>query len=445
MMRRHLLPFILLAVGCSHSTSAAADLAARDAENVELQTLTQACTAALSPWSGSLRKLPEQRGDLLTFIANHPHPSSYEKVASTSPRYIKFQDFMTVTLDAIDAMRADSSKGDWCGVKAKALDAGYSVVRYYDTGPGRPKRYYIYAHDTLTADQQAFIVLNPTARRNIVIENAHPKDDACSENGAARLFLSDLAPRALIVSGARRCSSPYPAACVGSSGLCRQDRKFALSDMAHATSNLFYAAHKIFNNRPAATGYTTQPTKFVQIHSYIYPLDGNRVVIADATAREVVTGIPDAISNRLEAEIDLLVPGEASTKTHSCQDGLDPGHNFYSDPSIGDSHNRCAEKNVHGRYTNNPNMNTCTGDDTSTATNRFLHLEATGTAADGRACIVWNDATTDTSRVTWRTVRAALMKPTTFGACDLKCRWDASTTCTLGPDVSSLPDDMTCP
>jgi hypothetical protein len=148
------LPFILLAVRCGHSTAAAADLSARDGNNIEPQIFTQACTAALSPWSGSLRKLPEQRGDLLTFIANHPHPSGYEKVAATSPRYIKFQDFMTATLDAIDAMRADSSKGDWCGVKAKALDAGYSVVRYYDTGPGRPKRYYIYAHDTLTADQQ---------------------------------------------------------------------------------------------------------------------------------------------------------------------------------------------------------------------------------------------------------------------------------------------------
>ena len=329
--------------------------------------------------------------------------------------------------------------------KAKALDAGYSIVRYYDTGLGRPKRYYIYAHDTLTADQQAFFVLNPTARRNIVIENAHPIDDACSKNGAGRLFLSDLAPRALIVSGARRCSSAYPAPCVGSSGMCRQDRKFALSDMAHATSNLFYTAHKIFNDRPAATGHTTQATKFVQIHSYIYPLDGNRVVIADATARKVVTGTADAISNRLEAEIDLLVPGEASAKTHSCQDGLDPGHNYYSDPTIGDSHNRCAEKNVHGRYTNNSNMNTCTGGDTTTATNRFLHLEATGTAAEGRACTVWNDATTVTNRVTWRTVRDALMKPSTFGACDLKCWWKASTTCTLGPDVTSLPNDTTCP
>src|SRR5690606_16123397 len=101
------------------------------------------------------------------------------------PREAAFTAFVTALLDAIDANRRDNNAGDWCLVKARAVSAGYGVYRFWDVGTSR---YFIYANDLATSNQQAFFFINPMARRNIVVEAPHAGFDTESPEGAAKLF-----------------------------------------------------------------------------------------------------------------------------------------------------------------------------------------------------------------------------------------------------------------
>ena len=119
--------------------------------------------------AGNFRALEDMSGDLVTFVQGLEHPSSggYGKLSST--RTAHFNVFLEALFTAIEASLADGSTGDWCGVKTKARAADYAIARFYDTDSGR---WFVYAYDT-TPFGQAYLFINPFAKRNIVIEVPH--------------------------------------------------------------------------------------------------------------------------------------------------------------------------------------------------------------------------------------------------------------------------------
>jgi hypothetical protein len=203
----------------------------------------------------------------------------------------------------VDATRRDRNAGGWCDVKSKAQAAGYEVKRYYDTYTGR---YFIYAHDLSTNNQQAFFFLNPFAKRNLVLESPHALTDGGSAEAAAKVFVSDLVPRALLVNGAKRCASSAISGCFGSSNFCHPDTlEWALSDTAHATTNLFYQFHTTLNDRAGMVDREMGTPKFAQFHTFGALADSTnqRIILADSTGRTNVS-TSASIANTVEERID---------------------------------------------------------------------------------------------------------------------------------------------
>jgi hypothetical protein len=141
--------------------------------------------ASSVPWDAdAFRKLEAMSGDLVTFVQGLEHPNSgkYGKLSPT--RQAKFNLFLDALFTAIKASLADGATGNWCGVKTKAVDAGYAITRFYDTDSGR---WFVYAYDT-TQFGQAYIFINPFAKRNLVIEVPHEDFEAGTKTQGAHLF-----------------------------------------------------------------------------------------------------------------------------------------------------------------------------------------------------------------------------------------------------------------
>lgn len=416
--------------GNEHAVEALADV---EGGSLELSTKAAAsCGEAVTWYAGSFRKLPEREGSLVSFVDSHPHPSTFSSVPLGSSREAAFANFVTALLDAVDANRTNSNGGDWCLVRSRAATAGYGVYRFWDTSTSR---YFIYAHDTATSNQQAFFFINPFARRNVVVEAPHAGFDTESPEGAAKLFVSSLAPRALIINGSRRCASSTVANCDGSSTSCAA-RPWSLSDVAHARTNTFYKFHQILNARAGLTDRDMGLPRFVQIHTFGSSDPNQRVIFADGSARDMVAE-SSSIANRAETSTDTLISTDAST--HSCQDGNDRitlANGLPADVTVGDPRNRCAEKNVEGRLTNDPSIaNTCTSGDTLTGGSRFLHVEGVSD--------VWRNSTFTSTLVTWQHVRDGLRSGSVMGACNMTCN-ATSTSCVLGPALSRQ-SQLSCP
>jgi hypothetical protein len=272
-------------------------------------------------------------------------------------------------------------------------------------------RYYLFARDVATNGQGAHFLVNPAARRNVVLEAPHAPSDPGTASGAGRMFLSALAPRAAIFSGAIRCAldlSVAPAECAGETPTCPGDG-FPRSDMAHVTHSLFHVLHARLDAR---TPEGAARTRFAQLHY--------------ATSEPVLaTGTSDgaqanAISTTLRALVAARVAPDVAV--HSCNDG--------DDGTTGDSiigvatNNECADFNAQALYTNAGGSLACGAQNPRQGSDRFVQIEGD---------VEWSslDLTADgTARsVGWFQVMDALSDPRAWGACDLACAGD----CGLGP------------
>lgn len=319
-------------------------------------------TAQATAWhAGSLRTLPAMRGELTSFVNGLAHPSAggYGKVSST--RTANFRAFLDALSTALDAGARDGDSGDWCGVQARATAAGYALRRFYDTGTGR---WFLYAYDT-TSNGQAYLFINPYAKRNLVIEVPHEPHDAGTGVQGARLFTA-LAARALVVNKEDRCSDPDATTCSGSTSTC--GGYFRESDVAHHEQNTFHLLHRWFSDGDSRT-------RIVQLHG----MSGSRsdmAEIGDGTRNDYD---PGSISTRFAHFLRAYVPSPSAI--HSCQEKVgDPPSNL------------CASTNVQGRYTNDRAVDAC-GSSTSYASGRFLHIEQHASLRDndGQDGYHWGD------------------------------------------------------
>jgi hypothetical protein len=347
--------------------------------------------------AGNFRELEDMSGDLVTFVQGLEHPNSggYGKLSST--RQANFNLFLDALFTAIEASLADGSTGDWCGVGTKASAAGYAISRFYDTESGR---WFVYAYDT-TPFGQAYVFINPFAKRNIVIEVPHEGFESGTKTQGARLFKA-LAARALVINKEHRCSDPDSSDCTGGTHVC--GGRFRESDVAHHTANTFHLLHMRYTDMDLMT-------KFVQLHGFDAS-PGDIAEIGDGTTNDYA---PDSVSVLFANHLDKYVPTPRAVD--SCQQ-------YVGGPPSG----LCGSSNVQARYTNNPGGDACMTS-TSTYSARFLHLEQGEPLRDDDHSDGWY----------WGDIRDALLD--TWPDCNMN---NGATDCSLGPQQTQY-STLTCP
>lgn len=357
--------------------------------------------------AGNFRKLPTlpvtvppAPTNLVGLVTGLPHPNSGAYGTLSASRTTKFQIFVDGLFAAIDDSIADGNTGDWCGVKAKAADAGYEIFRYRDAPSGR---WLVYGRDKTTFGQ-AYFVINPYAKRNIVIEVPHEGYDTGTAEQGARIFL-ELAARALIINKEHRCSDPHATTCSGTTGPCNNSKPLRESDVAHDERNTFHLLHRAFSDGDTAT-------KFVQLHGFDGSATTDKAEIADGTTTDLNLG---SVSVLFASKLATYVP--ELDVVRSCQEAADG-----SPPS-----GRCATTNVQGRYTHG-SANECTANAPAN-TNRFLHVEQAielrdNDPSDG----YWYGDVRDALRDTWPT-------------CNMN---NGPTDCTLGGSQTNY-STLSCP
>jgi hypothetical protein len=335
--------------------------------------------------AGNFRALGAMSGDLVTFVQGLEHPNSggYGKLSST--RQANFARFLDALFTAMEASLADGATGDWCGVQTAARAAGYAVARFYDTDSGR---WFVYAYDT-TPFGQAYVFINPFAKRNLVIEVPHEDFESGTKTQGVRLFKA-LAARALIINKEHRCSDRNASPCSGATTVC--DGRFRESDVAHHPANTFHLVHRRYTEMGPVT-------KFVQLHGFRAAV-GDMVEIGDGTTTDEA---PNSVSVRFANSLRAYVPTPAAV--HSCQQSA-------GDPPSG----LCGSSNVQGRYANNPSSDACLAF-TRTYSARFLHLEQGEPLRDDDDSDGWD----------WGDIRDALLE--TWPDCNMN---SGTTDCSLG-------------
>jgi hypothetical protein len=340
---------------------------------------------------------------LATLVRDLPHPNDYTPLSED--RRKKLVQLVDAIFVAITNSKADQTSGDWCGVNALADAAGYTVHRFYDAANGR---WLVFGQDRTHWGGQAYFVINPMGKRDLVIEVPHAGTETGTAEQGAAMFMS-LAAKVLLINKAPRCGSPYHAECqrtrLGSLAKTNEcgDAYYRQSDASHNQSSAFQEFHSLYNRK-----YPT--TKFVQLHG----MGSSRLVDASDGSREVNAAsisakFETALRDRLPAEQDPLL-------VNSCQ--LRTTHN--DNPLL------CGTFNMQGRETNRSGAageDICLDYSASPGANgRFLHLEQADIV---RSYAALSSMVTASVAATW----------------SFSC--EASGTCALG-ERQSVPANSAC-
>jgi hypothetical protein len=325
-------------------------------------------------------------GDLesLVMAFEHPNAGGYGKLSES--RVDAFTTLLNGLFRAIDDSLADGNAGDWCGVIASANAAGYAVRRFYDTPTGR---WFVYGYDT-TAAGQSYFLLNPFAKRSLVIEVPHAGFETETDREGVRIFKA-LAARALLVNKEHRCSARDETTC----------------DVAHHPANTFMLLHERLTS--------DSRSRFAQLHGMAGRIASTRRNVAQIGDGTVSDTNAASVSVTFASHLRRYVPRNHGV--HACQAAGTP-----PSPVL------CGETNLQGRQTNAPAQDACTIG-TSTMSGRFLHIEQHPSLRDGD----------DGDGFSWGDVRDALSD--TWPACDMN---NGAIDCELGP-VQTRFDNLACP
>ncbi|HVE87517.1 MAG TPA: hypothetical protein VND93_31885 [Myxococcales bacterium] len=353
----------------------------------------------------AFRHLESLSGDLEAHVQGLDHPSSGYAVP-TAEKAASFRSLLSSVFTTLDGTVASPASGDWCAVRNVAAPAaGYSVRRFHDTcAAGCSNRWFFYAWDS-AGSSEAILIINPYAKRNVVIEVPHARtftgsnaEDYTAREGVR--LLKALAARALLINGATRCASADPSGCTGTTGQCSTasppvNEPMRASDCGHSTTTFFFLAHQALEDR--------YHPRFVQLHGKASPLA--QAIIGDGTTLDTSeAAVSVTYANALSGE--LAARGQPNTRVDACQAAGDPEVSL------------CGEVNVEGRYTNAPAGSSCTRGTTSSS-GRFLHVEQQRTLGTNL----------------WQAVSGAVAA--TWPECDLN---NGSADCTLGAPQVQSPD-----
>jgi hypothetical protein len=261
----------------------------------------------------------------------------------------------------------------------------------------------VYGSDS-TDHGQSYFLLNPYAKRNLVVEVPHAGSESRTDRQGARIFKA-LAARALLVNKEHRCSDRDPSTCDGATTQC--GGVFKESDVAHHAANTFTVLHERLASDTRS--------RFVQLHGMagrLRPGPRNIAQIGDGTVSETNAS---SVSVTFATLLGRRVP---------TRDGIVACQAAGSPPSPV----LCGETNVQGRRTNAPAADPCTTGATHSS-GRFLHVEQHLTLRDDD----------DADGYFWGDVRDALRD--TWPQCDMN---NGAVDCTLGP-VQRRYGTLSCP
>lgn len=278
-------------------------------------------------------------------IANISLPAADSEgfFAPDSAQISQFQTLITALLD-----------GEGSGHEQTLSDLGYELTTIeFDDGSDMAWA----LHEPTSTGGGTFLI-NPTTSSNLIIEVPHPLADSNTLDEGAFLF-QDIKARALYIAGTHRCANASESPCSGTTDACGAVGPYRISDVAHAITNFFHAAHVSSDDFSIAN-------IFVSLHSY-QPTSGEPTAILSNGTKASVGDL--AYINELADALDSLMSG--SEFANSC--------NRLGDPDF----DRCGEENVQGRYTNG-SANECT--ETPAGYNgRFIHMEQTPFLSDDSA------------------------------------------------------------
>ncbi len=239
--------------------------------------------------------------------------------------------------------------GDPAAARGQAEAAGYELVEKTEGG-----RRYLLLMERDRAGIGPTVAIAASPARDVIIEAPHPIIDKHTDRQAAVLFLK-LGARALVLSGANRCSATAASACSGKTQVCGDGNKpYRVSDPAHNPATLFHVAHLYFSRLwPQAVVF--QPHGFNNSGSDVW------FVISDGSTEKrdndaMLTGrVRDSLRQALGRE-----------RAVSCQDP--------ADRSIR-TRWLCAANTVQGRDLNG-STDACHANG-ERSSGRFLHIEQT--------------------------------------------------------------------
>jgi hypothetical protein len=312
-------------------------------------------TVAPSRWeSGTFAQLPLRGvGDLATFVDGLAHPESY--TALTAARTLQVQAMFDAIQTAITAMAVADCRVNWCAAVDVASAAGYQLGRFHDTVSSR---WFIVGEDG-AGTGQAFFVINPEPRRDLIVEAPHVYATNAKLEGRTdtqgALILRQTLGRALLINGADRCQGA-PGGCGGtlsSDAVCdhfEAGDPFRRSDAGHNTDSVFHVLHQKFNDVSATT-------RFVQLHGNgDARLPSGGLSVSDGRSTPHLS----SLATRFVAAIQALPTGALpDSAVNDCATEADI---------------LCGFRNVQGRYTNDATA-ACDGTRMANGGTRFLHLE----------------------------------------------------------------------
>lgn len=227
---------------------------------------------------------------------------------------------------------------------------GFELLRWHDRG-----RAYWVARERPRVRGRGWglYVVDPDARRKLVIEAPHPQHDLHTGTLAAEMMVA-LEARALIVATTYRCASKLSTTCAGRTGACRQAwgrGRYRRSDRAHSTKTFFHAAHvELMDGNPQLIA--------IQVHGFARrPARRRHIIISDGTR---LPGGRRSFSNRIARAVRRLVPRRKRWRVRSCNE-------------LGRQRYLCGTANVQGRHTNG-SIDSCTRAPRRSK-NRFVQVE----------------------------------------------------------------------
>lgn len=186
----------------------------------------------------------------------------------------------------------------------------------------------------------------PGDARRVIVEAPHPWFELHTREQGVEAFFEHRA-RALIVSGAHRCSSHAEVVCSGTTSVCGEAGAYRESDPAHNPESVFHAMHVALTE-----AYRTHFA--ISLHGVRH----HRVVVSDGT--DLAVGAEGPIG---AAALDLHHMLEGEAEVESCNGVRE----------MGQADRYCGTTNAQGRHLNGAE-DVCI-DSAGHSAHRFLHLE----------------------------------------------------------------------
>ncbi|MFT7626336.1 MAG: hypothetical protein ACI9WU_005531, partial [Myxococcota bacterium] len=141
--------------------------------------------------------------------------------------------------------------------------------------------------------------------------------------------------------------------CSGTTGVCGSSAPYRESDQAHTDTGFFHVFHRAVFDSDSAT-------VALQIHGFGSDPEDPEFTFSDGRTSNQPAG---HISNELASALEILTAAAGSTKGgNSCNDSS--GFNLL-----------CGTTNTQGRYSNGVAQGLACGTSSSSASQRFIHME----------------------------------------------------------------------